>query len=83
MVILDTKQLTTDIDDGEVTPTGRILSIEPISGTDADEARRLLRRAYEQRTGEGTLPLELERAIDSIVDPETGELRDGPTEPPS
>ncbi len=80
VAILDTKQLTTEIDDGEVTPTARILSIEPIGGPDSKEARRLLRRAYEKRTGENTLPLDLEKAIDSIgdfvVDPDTGEVRD-------
>lgn len=80
VAIWDCKSLTTDIDDGEVTPTARMIVIEPIGGADAEQARKLLRAAYLKRTGEDTLPLELSEALDSVVDADrqTGELPQDP-----
>lgn len=68
VVLLDAVKLTTQVDNGDVVPTVRIRAIEPISAheTDAAELRRLMRRAYERRTGQPELPLEIERELDSL-----------------
>lgn len=67
IVLLDCSHLKTSVDDGSVLPTARIRAIEPISeGPDANEMRRLLRRAVEKRTGQTALPLDLERALDDL-----------------
>jgi hypothetical protein len=69
IVLLDTKKITTDVETGDVVPTARVRAIEPISGTeDGKELERLLRRAYERRTGQRELPLELERELDFLND---------------
>lgn len=75
IVVLDTAKLTRNVDSGDVVPTIRIRQIEPIkAGPDAAEMRRLLRRAFESRTGKVELPLELERELDGLaVDTSTGE----------
>lgn len=65
--LVDTKKITTDVESGDVVPTVRVRAIEPIRDTaDATEMERLLRRAYERRTGQVELPLELERELDGI-----------------
>jgi hypothetical protein len=70
IVLLDAVRLTTDVDTHSVQPTVRIQAIEPIPvGDDAKELQRLLRRAYESRTGKVELPLELERALDGLIPP--------------
>ncbi|HTF52193.1 MAG TPA: hypothetical protein VK735_32520 [Pseudonocardia sp.] len=71
VVLLDCSQITTNTDNGDVVPTARIRAIEPIAQTsDANEMRRLIRRAYERRTGKVELPLEMEQEMDNI-DPES------------
>jgi hypothetical protein len=68
IVLLDASKLTTEVDTGSVQPTMRITAIEPIPvGDDAKELQRLLRRAFEQRTGKVELPLELERALEELI----------------
>lgn len=67
VVLIDTKKITTQCETGDVVPTCRVRAIEPIRDTaDAHELERLLRRAYERRTGQTELPLELERELEGI-----------------
>lgn len=67
VALVDCTKITSKVESGDVIPTARIRAIEPI-GTHADalEMRRLLRRAYERRTGKVELPLELEYALEEI-----------------
>lgn len=80
VALVDCKQVTTDNDSGDVVPTARVRRIEAIRNP-ADGARitQLLRRAYEDRTGQTVLPLDLEDELQEVidrlgVDPKTGEL---------
>ena len=69
VVLLDTTKVTTDVETGDVVPTVRIRAIEPIEETsDSAELERLLRSAYERRTGQVELPLELERELEALRD---------------
>lgn len=67
LAIVDCKEVRTDTDTGEVIPTMRIRRIEAITGHDKAAARRLMRRATEQRTGRLELPLELEEDITNAL----------------
>ena len=61
VIVFDTSRLTTDTDTGDVTPTVRILRLEPI--TDPEAKQRLgdlATRAFNRRTGQTVLPLDLE-----------------------
>lgn len=80
VALVDCKRITTDSDTGEIVPTARIRRIEPIN--DAEDGKRLirlLRRAFEQRTGKAVLPLGLEDDLRAVfgedVDPTTGEIK--------
>lgn len=75
VALVDCSRVTTNVDTGDVIPTMRIRAIEGFPGATVDggEVRRLLRRAYERRTGKFELPLELERALDDLSADETGE----------
>lgn len=56
---LDTSRLTTELDSGDVVPTVRILSIEPLrDDSEAETALDLMRLAFEARTGLAHLPFE-------------------------
>lgn len=67
VVLLDCSQITTNTDNGDVVPTARIRAIEPIRPSkDANEMQRLIRRAYERRTGKVELPLEMEQQFDEL-----------------
>jgi hypothetical protein len=71
IVLIDVNKITEDPGTGDRVPQVRIRSIEPITGdTDAEEIRRMFRRAVERRTGQPELPLELEREIDAIFETE-------------
>lgn len=79
IALVDCAKVTTDTDTGETLPTARIRAVEAFVGTttDGQEAARLLRRAMDRRRHGGDdqfeLPLDLERAIDSLaptVDPD-------------
>src|SRR3954465_2429628 len=73
IVLLDVNRITEDPGTGDRVPQVRIRSIEPIIGdTDAEEIRRMFRRAVERRTGQPELPLELEREIDAIFATDDG-----------
>ena len=59
VVRLDTMRLTTDLDSGDIVPTARILSIEPLrDDSEAQTAVDLMRSAFEARTGLAQLPFE-------------------------
>lgn len=80
VALVDCKRTTIDNDSGEVVPTARVRRIEPIS--DPDDGKRLirlLRRAYETRTGKAVLPLGLEDDLRAVfgddVNPDTGEIQ--------
>lgn len=80
VLLVDCKKITTDLDTGDVEPTARIRRIEAIEGADREQAAKLLRRRFEQRTGKAVLPFDLEEDLRSVfvdVDPETGEKREG------
>jgi len=67
VVLLDCSKITTNTDNGDVVPTARIRAIEPVGiTTDAEEMRRLLRRAYERRTGKVELPLDMEKELENL-----------------
>lgn len=67
VVLLDCSKITTNTDNGDIVPTCRIRAIEPVGTTeDAEEMRRLLRRAYERRTGKVELPLDMEKELENL-----------------
>jgi hypothetical protein len=63
MVIFDARRVAIDSDTGEELVTVRLRRIEPLLGEDLPAAEKLLRRALEARSGQTTLPLELEDEI--------------------
>ncbi len=77
IAIVDTKKITTDCDSGDLEATVRVRRIEPIVGDDAEKAAVFLRRALEHRTGQTTLPIEIEAEIEAALknaeNPEAGE----------
>lgn len=81
IVLLDCKRVTIDNDTAETVPTARIRRIEVVAGEDLDLLERLFRRALEKRSGQTTLPLELEDELSDIFAHLTDV--DGPPEPPS
>lgn len=82
LVVLNAQKFVEDVDTGEVEPTMRILRIERILPQDASTAETMIRRALEARTGQTTLPLDVEDEItrifkDASIDPTTGQTHDG------
>ncbi|QDQ97958.1 hypothetical protein [Tomitella fengzijianii] len=64
IVAFDTKDIRLNTDTDEATATARIRRIEPIERhDDRREVQRILRRAYEDRTGETVLPYDLENEL--------------------
>ena len=77
VVILDPKRIDEDVDTGHREAVMRIRSIEALLPEDVDAAMRLLRRAFEHRTGKVTLPIDLEdelRDVFTRINFETGEV---------
>lgn len=66
LIVLNCKSISTDVDTGEITPTARILRIEPVLEADLARAEQLMRRGLQQRTGQETLPIDLEDEIGEI-----------------
>ena len=66
--IIDTKELKTSIETGEIVPIARIRRIEAIPAADMSAAKRLFRRAHEHRTGRTALPIEVEDEISAAFD---------------
>lgn len=77
VVILDPKRIDEDVDTGHREAVMRIRSIEALLPDDIEAALRLLRRAYEHRTGQVTLPIDLEDELRNVFDAinlDTGEV---------
>lgn len=67
LVLLDTKAMTEDRDDGDTTALVRVRRIEIISSKDDVTAlQRIMLRANEERTGKTMLPFDTEKAIDEV-----------------
>jgi len=66
LIVLNCKSISTDVDTGEITPTARILRIEPVLDDDLERAEQLMRRGLARRTGQETLPIDLEDEIGEI-----------------
>ncbi|MFJ8913406.1 DNA translocase FtsK [Amycolatopsis sp. NPDC102389] len=77
VAVVDCATVTTNMDTGEVIPTARIVAVEafPGSSADAKQLRRMLREAYEQRTGLQALPFE--KTATAPADAAGDLLRDG------
>jgi hypothetical protein len=65
IAIVDCRRVTIDQDNGEESATIRIRRAEVVLPDDLGAAERLIRRALENRTGQTTLPLDLEEEIEA------------------
>lgn len=63
IAIVDTKELHTITDTGEVVPVARVRRIEALTGPDLGAGHQLFRRAHERRTGRVQLSIEDEDEI--------------------
>lgn len=70
IALVDCSKITTDTDTGEIVPTARIRAIEGFSkhSPDGKQAYRLWQRAFESRTGQQTLPFELDSELRDIFE---------------
>ena len=64
IAIVDCRRVTIDSDNGEEAATIRIRRAEVVLPADLMAAEKLIRRALEFRTGQTTLPLDLEDEIE-------------------
>lgn len=79
IIVLDPKRIDEDVDTGHREAVMRIRSVEALLPEDIDAAIRLLRRAFEHRTGAVTLPIDLEdelRDVFATINFDTGEVDD-------
>lgn len=67
MMILEPTHVDQDLGSGQKTVRMGIRRIEPVLPDDIDAATRLIQRSYESRTGDSTLPIELENDINSAL----------------
>ena len=58
VVVISGHTLVEDLNDGMRTATVRMKQVEPLTGAEAQAARKLLTDAYVKRTGNEPLPLE-------------------------
>jgi len=73
--VIDVAKLTTNMDSGDVDPTIRFIECERVTDADSELAQKLARRAVEERTGQMTLPIDMEQAIDNwLINTATGEI---------
>jgi hypothetical protein len=77
LAIIDPRRVTLDGDTLDAIVTVRFRRIEVLLAEDLPAAEKLIRRALEHRSGETTLPLELEdeirQAFDSMANPDSPE----------
>lgn len=75
--IIDAKRGNIDYDTDEELITVRFRRVEVLLVADLDQAEKLIRRSLEHRSGQTTLPLELEddirQAFDSMLEPDSPE----------
>jgi hypothetical protein len=62
--LVDCVEITTKTDTGILIPKIRLRRAEALLQKDAKTARLLMRRAWENRTGRDTLPIEIEEDFD-------------------
>jgi hypothetical protein len=84
--IVDCRRVGIDSDTGEEVATVRWRRVEVLLNDDLGQAEKLVRRALEARSGQTTLPLELEddirQAFKDMTDPDSPEdPDDGPDDP--
>lgn len=60
VVVVNVQRITTNVDNGDVVPTFRVVRIEPVGEDDKPHLGRIVSRSYERRTGKAVLPLDLE-----------------------
>ncbi|MPZ66197.1 MAG: hypothetical protein GEU83_12010 [Pseudonocardiaceae bacterium] len=62
VVLLDTKAITSDVDSGEEYPTVRVRAIESFhrNSETGKQLQRIWRETWEQRTGNRSLPLDID-----------------------
>lgn len=72
VALVDAKEITTDVDTGAEIPTLRIHAIEgfPRESGIGRELRRIWREAWEDRTGNAALPLDIRDGTDPDPDDE-------------
>jgi hypothetical protein len=68
IVLVDCTKQIHYTDTGETIPVLRIRRAEVVRAGDLKEAERLIRRSWEERSGDTVLPLELEDDIKSILE---------------
>lgn len=67
VIFFDVAKVTKDVDSGLTVPTARILRIEMVDDpADGNRLRQILRRAWERRTGEAVLPIEMEDELTEL-----------------
>lgn len=69
VLLVDTKELKTLIDTGEVVPVLRIRRVEAVPNDDLAAAKKFFRRAHEHRTGRVALPIDVEEELDAAFKP--------------
>lgn len=68
LIVFNASKVTTEVVNGSREVTAQILHIEGLHPDDLDEyGEKLLRRGMEFRTGQPTLPMELEDEIDKVL----------------
>jgi hypothetical protein len=83
VVLADVVKVTHKVESGDRIPTVRIRRIEPIADAgDRAQLQRLLMREYERRTGQPTLPIELEQDVEAAFGDATDDDPPPPPKPP-
>lgn len=85
IALVDCSRVMSDSDTGVEAATIRIRRAEVVLPDDMPAAEKLLRRSLEHRTGQTTLPLELEDEIEQAfrdMQPELPEDTEEPEDPP-
>lgn len=79
VALIDCKTTKIDHETGDMVPTVRVRRIESVLTGDRTTAKRMLERAYEQRSGQTMLPFELEQDMQAAfdgLDIQSGEVTD-------
>jgi len=69
VAIVDCSVVTTNVDTDETEPTIRVLRVEAVNADDDTDARKMLKRALEKRTGRTALDgLDFNHATGEVMD---------------
>lgn len=82
LVVLRRQKRVEDYEKSEVELVVKIAEVETVQPDDLYLARDLMRRALEARTGQPTLPYDLEQALEGIFEGVTLDYPDGPPADP-